>query len=238
MVYECICGRLSQKLMPPRTCSPTCEVEKNQLDIRLHHPCGECYELNTDISAELQSNYADCLKTSIHDKPLTGIPGPGPIEGLPPSYQQATEQPPSYARAVAEEDPATYDNVIAAIATFQPDEIVRVWHTFRASQLSLLPPLMTDLETFERRVSKARRRLHRPEDIGFCEEVIIRLAREQNTLYKSLQLGERYLDATLVLIPASTITKLLPESLTSSVTMSRLACTSKLPASTLINSLS
>ncbi|CAD0090205.1 unnamed protein product [Aureobasidium mustum] len=199
MVYGCICGRLSQELMPPRTCSPACEIEKTQLEIRLHRPCGECYELNTDIFAQLQSNYTDCSKISIHDKPLPGIPGPGPTEGLPPSYQQATEQPPSYTRAITEEEPATYETVITAIATFQPDEIVRAWHTFRASQLSLLSPSITDLEMFERRVSKARRRLYRPEDIGFCEEVIIRLTREQNTLYKSLQLGERYLDATLIL---------------------------------------
>ncbi|KAH0351873.1 hypothetical protein KCU81_g2124, partial [Aureobasidium melanogenum] len=149
--------------------------------------------------AELQRDSAERSATALHDKPLPGIPVPGPVEGLPPSYQEAAEQPPTYARAITEGDPVSYDNVITAIATFQPDEIVRAWHTFRASQLSLLPPLSTDLQTLERRVSKAKRRLHRTEDVGFCEEVTIRLAREQNILDKSLQQGQRYLNATLVL---------------------------------------
>jgi hypothetical protein len=86
-----------------------------------------------------------------------------------------------------------------AIATFQPDEIVRAWHSFRASQLSLLPPLLDELVLLECRVRKAKRHLHRAEDIGFCEEVIIRLAREQKTLDDSLHRGQKYLDATLVL---------------------------------------
>ncbi|KAH0374031.1 hypothetical protein KCU65_g383, partial [Aureobasidium melanogenum] len=181
MVYECTCGRSSGEIMPPRICKPACEVEKGGLTIKLQHG-----------SAERSA-------TALHDKPLPGIPAPGPVEGLPPSYQEATEKPPTYARAIAEEEPASYDNVITAIATFQPDEIVRTWHTFRTSQSSLLPPLLIELQTLERRVSKAKRRLHRTEDVGFCEEVIIRLAREQNTLNKSLQQGQIYLDATLVL---------------------------------------
>lgn len=199
MVYECTCGKSSWELMPRRICKPACEVETAQLMIELKRPCGECHEANTDIFAVLQRNFSERSATALHDKPLPGIPTPGPVEGLPPSYQEATEQPPTYDRAIAEEEPATYDNVITAMATFQPEEIVRAWHTFRATQLSLLPPLLTELQALERRVSKAKRRLHRAEDIGFCEEVIIRLAREQNTLEKILQQGQRYLDATLVL---------------------------------------
>ncbi|KAH0279454.1 hypothetical protein KCU91_g1734, partial [Aureobasidium melanogenum] len=199
MVYECSCGRSSRELMPPRTCKPACEVEKPQLMIELKRPCSVCYEANTDMFAELQHDHYKRCATALHDKPLPDIPAPGPAEGLPPSYQEAIGQLPTYDRAIAEEEPATYVNVITAMATFQPEEIVRAWHTFRTTQLSLLPPLLTELQTLERRVSKAQRRLHRAEDIGFCEEVIIRLAREQNTLEKSLQQGQRYLDATLVL---------------------------------------
>lgn len=168
--------------MPPRICRPACEIEKAQLLISLTQPCGECYAANTDIFAELQRDFADRSGTALRDKPLPGIPAPGPVEGLPPSYQEATEKPPMYARAIFEEEPASYDNVIAAIATFQPEEIIRAWHTLRTTQMSLLPPLLTELQALERRVSKAKRRLHRAEDIGFCEEVIIRLAREQSTL--------------------------------------------------------
>lgn len=86
-----------------------------------------------------------------------------------------------------------------AIATFQPDEIVRAWHALRTSQLTILSPLLDELHLLERRVIEAKRHLHRPEDIGFCEEVIIRLAREQKSLSDSLERGQRYLDATLVL---------------------------------------
>ncbi|KAH0344082.1 hypothetical protein KCU83_g8488, partial [Aureobasidium melanogenum] len=184
--------------MPPRTCKPACEVEKPQLMIELKRPCSVCYEANTEMLAELQRDHYKRCATALHEKPLPGIPAPGPAEGLPPSHQEATEQPPTYDRAIAEEEPATYDNVITAMATFQPEEIVRAWHTFPATQLSLLPPLLTDLQALELQVSKAKRRLHRAENIGFCEEVIIRLAREQHTLDKSLQQGQRYLDATLV----------------------------------------
>ncbi|KAG9697823.1 hypothetical protein KCU95_g3331, partial [Aureobasidium melanogenum] len=148
---------------------------------------------------ELRRNFAEGSATALHDKPLPGIPAPGSIEGLPPSYQQATEKPPTYARTITEEEPASYDNVITAIAAFQPDDLVAAWHTFRASQLSLLTPLISELETLNRQVSKTKRRLHRAEDVGFCEEVIVRLAREQNTLNESLQQGQRYLDATLIL---------------------------------------
>ncbi|KAI4736195.1 hypothetical protein E4T50_13305 [Aureobasidium sp. EXF-12298] len=185
MVYECICDTSSRELMPPRICKPACEVEKSQLMIELKRPCS-------------RDHYRK-FTTALHDKPLPGIPAPGPTEGQPPTYQDATEQPPTYDRAISEEEPATYDNVITAMATFQPEEILRAWHTFRATQLSLLPPLLTELQALEHRVFKAKRRLHRAEDIGFCEEVIIRLAREQHTLDKSLQQGQRYLDATLVL---------------------------------------
>ncbi|KAI4735755.1 hypothetical protein E4T50_13729 [Aureobasidium sp. EXF-12298] len=92
--------------MPPRTCSPACEIEKDQLTIELTRPC---------------------------------IPGPGIAEGLPPTYDHATEQPPNYVQAIAEEQPVSYENIMMAITTFQPEEIVRAWHTFRACQLSLLP---------------------------------------------------------------------------------------------------
>lgn len=198
MVYKCLCGTLSRELMPSRTCSSACEIEKSQITITLHRPCGECCKAQADIFAEPQRVSAECSTNSSDVKLLPGIREPGSCEGLPPSYEQATEEPPTYTRAIAEEEPATYDNVIMAIATFQPDEIVKVWHTFRTSQLSLLLPLMTEIETLERRVGRAKRRLHGPEDIGFCEEVIIRLAREQNVLNKSLEQGHRYLDATLV----------------------------------------
>lgn len=176
MVYKCLCSTLSRELMLPRTCSPPCEIEKSRITITLHRPCGECCKAQADIPAELQRESAECSSNPLDVKPLPGIPEPGPCEGLPPSYEQATEEPPIYTRAIAEEEPATCDNVIMAIATFQPDEIVKVWHTFRTSQLSLLLPLMTKFETLERRVDRAKRRLDRPEDIGFCEEVIIRLS--------------------------------------------------------------
>lgn len=185
--------------MPLHTRSSTCEVKKNQITIRLHQPCRECYETSPDIFSELQRESAKRSTTALGHKPLPAIPKPGPSEGPPPSYEQAIERPPTYTQAIIEEEPASYDNVIMAIATFQPDEIVKAWHTLYASLLSFLPPLMTELETLERRVGRAERRLHRPEDVGFCEEIIIRLAREQSTIEKSLQRGQRYLDAALVL---------------------------------------
>jgi hypothetical protein len=166
--------------------------------IELKRPCSVCYEANSDVLVELQRDHHRQCTTALHDKPLPGIPAPGPTEGQPPTYQEATEQPPTYDRAISEEEPATYDNVITAMATFQPEEILRAWHTFRATQLSLLPPLLTELQALEHRVFKAKRRLHRAEDIGFCEEVIIRLAREQHTLDKSLQQGQRYCARTEV----------------------------------------
>lgn len=199
MVYECICGKSSWEIIPSRVCRPACEIQKDQPTISLMRPCGECYASNNSIFVELQRNLAERSATALHDELLTGIPAPELAEGSPPSYSEATEKPPMYARAITEEEPASYDNVVTAIATFQPKEIVRTWHFFRASQLSLLPPLIIKLEALERRVSRAKRRLHRTEDIGFCEEVTIRLAREQNTLDKSLRQGQRYLDATLVL---------------------------------------
>lgn len=199
MVYECVCGRSNEELMPPRFCKPACEIEKTQLTIKLNRLCGECYKANNNILLELQCDFSKRSATSLHDKPLPGNPAPGPVEGLPPDYQEATEEPPTYACAIAAEEPASYDNVVTAIATFQSDDIVRAWHAFRTSQLSLLPPLFTELQALERRVSKAKRRLHRAEDVGFCEEVIIRLVPEQKTLDKSLQQGQRYFDATLVL---------------------------------------
>ncbi|CAD0112300.1 unnamed protein product [Aureobasidium uvarum] len=185
--------------MPPRSSNPVCKVEESQLTIKLHRPCEDCHEANTNIYTDLQSRYGQLSSTEPGDKTFSGIPGPTSSEGLPPSYQQATEQPPSYARAVTEEQPVTYDNVMMAIATFQPEEIVRAMHTFRASQLSLLPALLNELRSLEHRVSKAKRRLYRAEDIGFCDEVVIRLTREQRALDSSLQQGRRYLDATVVL---------------------------------------
>lgn len=198
MVYECICGRSIRETMP-RICKPACEIEKGQLTISLTRLCEKCYASDTNIFAELQRDSSERSVTALRDESLPGISAPGPLQGLPPSYPEATEQVPTYARAITEEEPASYDNVITAIATFQPDEIVGAWHTFRASQLSLLPPLNAELEALVRRVAKAKRRLHRTEDIGCCEEVAIRLIREQNTLDKSLQQGQRHLDATLVL---------------------------------------
>jgi hypothetical protein len=199
MVHECPCGKLVRETMPPRTCNPRCETEQAQLTIELTRPCEDCRNADPETFAKLHRAYGERPSTNIDDKPLPGIPGPEPAEGLPPSYEYVTEQPPTYARAIAEEQPVSYDNVMMAIATFQPDEIVRAWHSFRASQLSLLPPLLDELVLLECRVRKAKRHLHRAEDIGFCEEVIIRLAREQKTLDDSLHRGQKYLDATLVL---------------------------------------
>jgi hypothetical protein len=199
LVYECPCGKVTREVMPPRICTPRCEIEQAQLTIELTQPCEDCRNADPEMFGKLRRGYGERSSTNNNDKPLPGIPGPRPAEGLPPSYGFVTEQPPTYARAIAKEQPVSYDNVMIAIAAFRPDEIVRAWYSFRASQLSLLPPLLDELELLERRVRKAKRHLHRAEDIGFCEEVIIRLAREQKTLDESLQRGQRYLDATLVL---------------------------------------
>jgi hypothetical protein len=185
--------------MPHRTCSPARETEKAQLTIELTHPCEDCYNADMNIYDKLNRESRERPTTHVYDKPLPGIPGPGSAGGLPPTYHHATEQPPKYVQAIAEEQPVTYENVMTAIATFQPEEIAKAWHTFRACQLSLLPPLLDDLQSLQRRVVRAKRRLHRAEDIGFCEEVMIRLTREQKSLDASLQRGQRYLDATLVL---------------------------------------
>lgn len=198
-IYQCLCGKLSQEQMPPRTCSPACEIEKDHLTIELTRPCEDCYNADTNIYEKLHRVSKERPTTHSYDKPLPGISGPELAEGLPPTYHHATEQPPKYVQAIAEEQPVSYENVMTAITTFQPEEIMRAWHMFRACQLSLLPPLLDDLQSLERRVVRAKRRLHRAEDIGFCEEVIIRLTREQKSLNASLQRGQRYLDATLVL---------------------------------------
>ncbi|KAH0281733.1 hypothetical protein KCU91_g141, partial [Aureobasidium melanogenum] len=189
MVYECTCGKSSREIMPLRVCRPVCEIEKDQLTIRLTRPCEECSAANINMLTELRRNFAEGSATALHDKPLPGIPAPGSIEGLPPSYQQATEKPPTYARTITEEEPASYDNVITAIAAFQPDDLVAAWHTFRASQLSLLTPLISELETLNRQVSKTKRRLHRAEDVGFCEEVIP-TARYQALAKEATKLGD------------------------------------------------
>ncbi|KAI4854362.1 hypothetical protein E4T44_00228 [Aureobasidium sp. EXF-8845] len=199
MVYQCPCGMLSREPMPPRICTPMCEIEQAQLTINLTRPWEDCYSADPDVFANLHRRHRERPTTYIFDKPLPGIPGPGSAEGLPPSYEQATEQPPTYTQAIREDQPVSYDEIMVAIASFQPDEIVRAWHTFRTSQLSILSPLLDELQLLERRVRRAKRQLHRPEDIGFCEEIIIRLAREQKSLNGSLQRGQRYLDATLVL---------------------------------------
>jgi hypothetical protein len=199
MVYECPCGKVTREVMPPRTCTPRCETEQTQLTIELTQLCEDCRNADPEMFVKLHHGYGERPTTNINDKPLPGIPGPRPAEGPPPSFEYVTEQPPTCARAIAKEQPVSYDNVMMAIATFRPDEIVRAWHSFRASQLSLLPPLLDELELLQRRVRKAKRHLHRAEDIGFCEEVIIRLAREQKTLDEYLQRGQRYLDAALVL---------------------------------------
>ncbi|KAI4727886.1 hypothetical protein E4T49_04270 [Aureobasidium sp. EXF-10728] len=180
IVYECPCGKSSREHILPRFCSSASGFEKSRITIELQR-------------RYLQNEYGQCYLRYLADKPLPNIPG------LPPSYQQATEQPPSYARAIAEEQPATYETIMMAIATFQPEDIVRDMHIFRASQVSLLSPLSTELETLDHRIRKAKRRLHRAGDLGFCNEVIIRIFRERNTLVHSLQQGQRYLDATLVL---------------------------------------
>lgn len=185
--------------MPPRICTPKCEIERPQLTINLTRPCEDCRNTDPNIYDKLHQSYRERPPIQTHDKPLPGIPGPGATHDPPPSYHHATEQPLTYAQAITEEEPASYENVMMAVATFEPEEIVRAWHTFRASQLSLLPPLLADLQALERRVCKAKRHLHRAEDIGFCEEVIIRLAREQHSLEASLQRSQRYLDATQVL---------------------------------------
>ncbi|KAI4716711.1 hypothetical protein E4T48_07107 [Aureobasidium sp. EXF-10727] len=180
MVYECPCGNSSREHILPRSCSSACGSKKSQITIELQRPY-------------LQNEYGQCSSRYPGDKPLPNIPG------LPPSYQQATEQPPIYARTIAEEQPATYETIMMAIATFQPEQIVRAMHIFRASQVCLLPPLSTDLETLNRRIRKTKRRLHRSKDLDFCNEVILRIYREQDVLIDSLQQGQRYLDATLVL---------------------------------------
>jgi hypothetical protein len=199
MVYECPCGKLVLEIMPPRTCTPRCGTEQAQLIIKLTQPCEDCRNADPEMFGKLQRGYGERSSTNNNDKTLPGTPGPRSIEGLPPSYGYVTEQPPTYARAIAKEQPVSYDNVMMVIATSRPDEIARAWHSFRASQLSLLPPLLDELEQLERRVRKVKRHLHRAEDIGFCEQVIIRLARERKTLNESLQRDQRYLDATLVL---------------------------------------
>ena len=178
MIYQCPCGKLSQEQMPPRTCSPACEIEKDQLTIELTRPCEDCYTADTSIYYKLRRASKERPTTHSYDKPLPDIPGPGPAEGPPPTYHHATEQPPKYVQAVAEEQPVSYENVMMAVTTFAPEEITRAWHAFRSCQLSLLPPLLDDLQSLERRVVRAKRRLHRAEDIGFCEEVLIRLTRE------------------------------------------------------------
>ncbi|KAI4766393.1 hypothetical protein E4T52_00874 [Aureobasidium sp. EXF-3400] len=199
MIYQCPCGKLSRDRMPPRNCSPACEIKKDDLTIELTRPCEDCYNADMKNYDKLHHESRERPTTHIYDKPLPGIPGPGPAEGLPPTYYHATEQPPKYVQAIAEEQPVSYEKVMMAITTFQPEEIVRAWHTFNACQLSLLPPLLDELLSRERRVVRAKRHLHRAEDIGFCEEVMIRLTREQKSLDASLQQGQRYLDATLVL---------------------------------------
>jgi len=199
MVYECPCGKITRETMPPRICTPKCEIERPQLTVSLIRPCEDCRNADPNIYDKLHRGPRERPTTQIYDKPLPGIPEPGATEGLPPSYHHATEQPLTYAQAIAEEEPASYENVMMVVATFQPEAIVRAWHTFRASQLSLLHPLLADLQSLERRVCKAKRHLHRAEDIGFCEEVLIRLAREQRYVDAGLQWGQRYLDASQVL---------------------------------------
>lgn len=185
--------------MPLRICTPECDIQKAQLTINLNRPCENCRNADLNIYEGIHQSYRERSTTQIYDKPLQDIPEPGITDGLPPDYHHATEKPPTYAQAIAEEEPVSYDNVMMATASFQPDEIVKAWHTFRNSQLSILSPILGDLQALERRVYKAKRHLHRAEDIGFCEEVLIRLAREQRSLGASLQRGQRYLDATQVL---------------------------------------
>ena len=146
MIYECLCGKLKRESMPPRTCSPACEIEKTQLTIKMTCPCEDC----NHVEVNLHCPNKDRPTTGLYDKPLPGIPEPELTESLPPTYHQATEQPPTYSQAIAEQQPVSYDNVMMAITTFQPEDIVRAWHTYRACQLSLLPPLLDELQSLQR----------------------------------------------------------------------------------------
>ncbi|KAI5197068.1 hypothetical protein E4T38_08200 [Aureobasidium subglaciale] len=185
--------------MPPRVCNPPCDVPRGAITITLHRPCEACLTNDNGDYSEIRRVIEARRTVDFRDKPLPGIPMLGPIEGHPPRYTQAIETPPKYARASAKEQPVAYDCVMAAVANFHPEEIVMAWHMLRATQMRLLPPLTLELEALQRRVGKAKRRLHRPEDIGFCEEVNMRLTRELDILDKNILWGQRYLDATLVL---------------------------------------
>jgi len=133
MIYECPCGKISRETMPPRICTPKCETKRPQLTVNLIRPCKDCHIADPNIYEKLHRRTRECPTTQICDKPLPGIPEPGATDGLPPSYHHATEQPLTYAQAITEEEPASYENVMMAVATFQPEEIVRAWHTFRLS---------------------------------------------------------------------------------------------------------
>ncbi|CAC9886962.1 unnamed protein product [Aureobasidium pullulans] len=137
--------------------------------------------------------------TELRNKPLPGIPGPGLAEGPPPSYEHVCEQVPTYTRAAAEERPVAFDHVMSALLNFNPGQVVSSWHAFRALQLSLLSPLCAQVQDLQRRITRIKPRVHRLEDIGQCDEIMIRLAREQKVLDTALQWGQRHLDAALVL---------------------------------------
>jgi hypothetical protein len=88
---------------------------------------------------------------------------------------------------------------MTAIATFQPEDIVRAWHTFRTFQISLLFSLLDDIQLLQRRITKAKR--HLPE-----LRILVSVKRSSSgspvsrrPFDHSLQRGQRYLDATLVL---------------------------------------
>ncbi|THZ80356.1 hypothetical protein D6C84_07515 [Aureobasidium pullulans] len=197
MVYECRCGHVAREKMPPRICRPACEAQQSPLTIHLYRPCQKCRNANPNMSPYLHRESAN--PTELHDKPLPGIPGPGLTEGPPPSYEHVCEQVPTYTRAAAEERPVTFDDVMSALLNFDPNRVVSSWHAFRALQLSLLSPLCAQVQDLQRRITRIKPRVHRLEDIGQCDEIMIRLAREQKVLDTALQWGQRYLDAALVL---------------------------------------
>ncbi|THW84744.1 hypothetical protein D6D15_08610 [Aureobasidium pullulans] len=197
MVYECRCGHVAREKMPPRICKPACEIQQSPLAIQLYRPCQRCRNANAHMFPYLHRESAN--STELRDKPLPGIPGLGLTEGPPPSYEHVCEQVPTYTRAAAEERPVAFDDVISALLNFDPNRVVSSWHAFRALQLSLLSPLCARVQELQRRITRIRPRVHRVEDIGQCDEIMIRLAREQKVLDTALQWGRRYLDAALVL---------------------------------------
>lgn len=119
--------------MPPRVCTPECDVKRAQLTVNLTRPCKDCRKADSDIYDKLHQSYENRPTAQFYDRRLLGMPEPGATDGLPPTYHHATEQPPTYAQAIAEEEPVSYDNVMMAIATFQPDGIAKACQTFRAS---------------------------------------------------------------------------------------------------------